>query len=164
MPEISDADNELLQLAKTALGNNKSRLKTLRVLKEASPDTILPELDTDDRITAALSPLQEENRKLREDRDKDVTERLLKEKRDAIKARGLDVAAVEKIMLEKGITNHESAAEFLALNSQPAAPATSRSWDKSAKVPSNDGLKANPNTWAREEAAKVLDELRTAKR
>jgi len=163
MPEISDADYELLELSKTALGG-KNRMKVLRVLKDASPNTVLPEIDSEDRLTAALSPLREENRKLREDIDKRTTEGLLKEKRNAIKARGLSVDAVEKIMLEKGITNHESAAEFLALNGQPAIPATSRSWDKSAKVPTNEGLKLDPKAWAREEAARVLDEYHGVKK
>lgn len=164
MPEISDEDFALLNLSKTALGSNATRMKTLRVFKEAKPDEVLPELDADNALTARVAPLEAENKKLREDIDKRASEALLKEKRDAIKARGLDVAAVEKIMMEKGITNHESAAEFLVLNSRPATPVASRSWDRSAKVPTNEGLKINPNAWAREEAAKVLDEFQAAKR
>ena len=162
MPEISDADYELLQLSKTALGG-KTRMKALRVFKEASPDTILHEVDTEDRIAAALNPLQEENKKLREDLDKRTTTELLEKKRAAIAAKGLDVSAVEKIMVERGIQNHETAAEFLAMNSRPAAPATA-TWDRSATVPSNDGLKKNPAAWAREEASKVITELQAAKR
>jgi len=166
MPEISDADYELLKLTQTALGSSKSRLKALRVLKEASPETVLPELDSEDRLAAALSPLQEENKKLRADLDKSVTERLLKEKRDYVRGKGLKVEDVEKAMMEKGITSHESAVEFIEANSRVAVPATStsRSWDKSAKVPTNDGLKADSNAWAREEAAKVMDELHGIKR
>lgn len=165
MPEINDADNELLLLAKKALGDGKTRMKTLRVFKEAEPSTVLPEIDTEDRINAALTPLQEENRKLREDLNKGVTERMLKEKRDFVKGRGLKVEDVEKVMMEKGITNHESAVEFIEANSRVAAPATpARSWDRSAKVPQEDGLKKNPAEWAREQAAMVIDEFHAGKK
>ena len=164
MPEISDADYELLQLSKKALGG-KTRLKTLRALKEADPERHIPELDTEDRISAALSPLQEENRKLREDLDSRTTAQVLKEKRDALRARGLDPAAVEKIMVEKSINSHESAAEFMELNTRVAVPAPSApSFDRSAQVPVNDGLKKNPAQWARETAASVLDEFKAGKK
>jgi hypothetical protein len=163
MPEISDSDFELLKLSKAALGG-KTRLKALRVLKEASPETVLPELDTDDRISAALSPIQEENKKLREDLAQRDAVSGLERKRDALRSKGVDVAAVEKLMLEKGITSHESAAEFLALNSRVAAPATpGHIFDRSVTVPKDDRLKANPALFAREEAAKVMAEFAAAK-
>ena len=164
MPEISDEDYKLLNLSRAALGNQKTRLKTLRAIKEASPDTMLPEIESEDRIEAATSSLREENKKLREDLDKRANEQLLKERRGIVKARGFDYLAVEKTMMEKGITSHESAMEFMEANSRVAAPAASpRSWDKSAKVPQEDGLKKDPAGWARETAAKVLDEFAAKK-
>ena len=165
MPEISDADNELLLLAKKALGNSTTRMKTLRVLKEAEPTTVLPEIDTEDRITAALAPVLEENKKLRNDLNTGVTERILKEKRDLVRSKGLKIEDVEKVMVEKGINSHESAMEFIEANNRVAAPATpARSWDRSAKVPENEGLKKDPAAWARETAANVLAEFATGKK
>lgn len=165
MPEISDADFNLLKLAQKSLGNGKTRLKTLRMFKEADPEVVLPELDADDRITAANAPLIEENKKLRGDLDKMAGDALLKEKRKICTDRGHKPEDVEKVMLEKGITRHESAIEFIETNSRVAVPSIpSVSFDRSATVPVNDGLKANPAQWAREEAARVWSETHAVKK
>lgn len=165
MPEISDADFELLQLSKTALGNSKTRLTTLRAIKEASPDTPLPELDQEARTQEMLKPLQDENKALKERLDKAEAVGALEKKRDALRAKGLNVEEVEKVMVEKGITSHEAAAEFISLNNRPAAPVPSiPSFDRSARVPAEDGLKKDPKQWARETAANVLKELQAAKK
>lgn len=160
MPEVDEADYKLLQLSKKALGG-KNRLKVLRTLKEDSPEVPIPELDQEDRISAALTPIQEENRKLREELTKRDTLNDLKEKRNALKGRGHtdeEVSAIEKLMMEKKIGDHDTAAEFFRINSKPATPATP-TWDKSARVPQEEGLKKNPAQWAREEAARALQEF-----
>jgi hypothetical protein len=163
MPEISDADFELLKLSKSVLGG-KNRLQQLRLMKEASPDRVIPELDTEDRIHSALTPIQEENKKLREDLDRREALDGLKEKRRGLKDKFAfteqDVTAVEKLMVEKGIANHDTAAEFYKANQRVATPSVP-SFDRSARVPQNEGLAKDPAQWAREEAAKVAAEFAT---
>lgn len=170
MPEISDADSELLKLAKKALGDPKTRMTQLRILKTAEPSTPIPELDQEDRIQSALAPIVEENKKLRADIDKRDTLDGIKEKRnvlkgDKFKLNDEQISAVEKIMVEKKIGDHETAAEFFLANSRVATPSVApRSWDTSATVPVTDGLKKDPAQWARQTAAAVIDELRGIKR
>jgi hypothetical protein len=165
MPEISDADFELLKLTQATLGNKTTRVKMLRTMKEAKPDVVLPELDTEDRISAEMNTLREENKKLREDTDNRAAAQILKEKRQLCVTRGLKPEDVEKVMQEKHIQSHESAIEFIEANNRVAAPAPAAlpNFDRSVTLPVNDGLKKNPAQWAREEAAKTINEFAAKK-
>ena len=75
-----------------------------------------------------------------------------------------EIEEVEKVMLEKGITNHEAAAEYWQWMKQSAAP-TPSGYNPSA-VSKFDLSKyyKNPVGAAREEAAKALNELRNPRR
>ena len=161
MPEISEADNELLLLAKKTL-SGKNRMEQLRLMKKEVPDASFAELEFDDRITSALAPIQEENRKLREEIDRREAIQNVQAQRVALKAKkGLsdeDLIAVEKIMVDRKIGDHETAADFYKMNSKISTPARP-SWDRSATVPAHEGLKVDPKKWALAEAAKVLDEF-----
>ena len=71
-----------------------------------------------------------------------------------------DVEEVEKVMLEKGITNHESAAEYWRWMKESAAPTPS---GYNPNVISKFDLSKywkNPVMGARDEAMKALNELR----
>jgi hypothetical protein len=71
-----------------------------------------------------------------------------------------DIHEVEKIMLEKGITNHESAAEYWNWMKQSATP-TPTGYNPSAVSKFDLGkYYKNPQAAARDEAAKALQELR----
>lgn len=167
MPEINDADFELLKLAKKTLGG-KNRIKQLRILREENPEMAIPELDTEERIAAEVNPLKEENRKLREDMEKANQLNALEKKREKLKLAGHsdeEIKQIEKIMVEKGIGSHETAAEFHRLNSAPAAPTPNPGFKSSrVEVPAHEGLAANPAQWARETAASVLNEFAKAKK
>ena len=75
-----------------------------------------------------------------------------------------DIEAIEKVMLDKGITNHEAAAEYWSWMKQSAQP-TPSGYNPSAisKFDLNKYWK-NPVTGARDEAAKALAELRKGSR
>ena len=89
----------------------------------------------------------------------------LNSRRNKLKAKGLidrdeDIEEVEKVMLEKGITNHEAAAEYWRWMQQSATP-TPTGYNPSAinKFDLSRYWK-NPVAGARDEAAKALNELR----
>ena len=89
----------------------------------------------------------------------------LDKRRSKLKAKGLidtddQIEEVEKVMLEKGITNHEAAAEYWRWMQQSAAP-TPTGYNPSA-INKFDLSKywRNPVAGARDEAAKALNELR----
>lgn len=170
MPEISDADYELLQLQKKVLGDKELRASQLRLIKKADPNRAIPEIDAEDRIMSAVAPLQEENKKLREEIEQREVLNGLKAKRAnaerLLKEKGLsvDVSAVEKLMVEKGLSSHDTAIEFLELNSRVSAPKSTPSWDNRVKVAASDDMKKDINGWARKMAADTIDQLQGVKR
>jgi hypothetical protein len=102
------------------------------------------------------------------DREQDAV-RDLESRRNKLMKKGFvqnedDIHEVEKIMLEKGITNHESAAEYWQWMKQSATP-TPTGYNPSAVSKFDLGkYYKNPVGAARDEASKALQELRQNKR
>lgn len=160
-----EARDELALLARQLSENPATRKEFLRLTKKAKPDMPIPELEIEDKTDNAIEQMRKENQELRAKmQEKDAIEELEK-RRSKLKAKNLverdeDIAEVEKIMLEKGITNHEAAAEYWQ-------------WMKQSAQPTPSGYNPNPMTkfdlgkyWknpvqgARDEAAKALNDLR----
>ncbi len=160
-----EARDELALLARQLSENPATRKEFLRLTKKAKPDMPIPELEIEDKTDSAIEMMRKENQELRAKwQEKEATEELEK-RRSRLKTKNLverdeDIAEVEKIMLEKGITNHEAAAEYWQ-------------WMKQSAQPTPSGYNPNPMTkfdlgkyWknpvqgARDEAAKALNELR----
>ena len=164
-----EARDELAALAQTLAENPDTRKDFLRMTKKVKPDLPIPELDIEDYTNRAVN--RSENRvqaleaKLRE---KEAIEELQK-RRQSLMKKGLisnesEVSDVEKIMLERGITNHETAAEYHQWMKQAAVP-TSTGYNPSA-VKQFDLNKywKNPVSAARNEAMNALNDLRKPQR
>ena len=160
-----EARDELAMLARQLSENPATRKEFLRLTKKAKPDMPIPELEIEDKTDSAIEMMRKENQELRAKwQEKEAMEEL-RSRRSNLKSKGLverdeDIAEVEKIMLEKGMTNHETAAEYWQ-------------WMKQSAQPTPSGYNPNPMTkfdlgkyWknpvqgARDEAAKALNELR----
>lgn len=159
----NEARDELAALARQLAENPETRKEFLRLTKKAKPDMPIPELEIEDSTNNAVQKAEERVQALEARlKEKDAREELEK-RRSKIRERGLkdqDVEEVEKIMLEKGITNHDAAADYW-------------NWMKQAAQPTPSGYNPNPinkfdlgKYWknpvqgARDEAAKALNELR----
>ena len=158
-----EARDELALLARQLAENLATRKDFLRLTKKAKPDMPIPELEIEESTTSAVQKAEDRVQALvAKLAEKDAREELEK-RRSKIRARGLkddDIAEVEKIMLEKGITQHDAAADYW-------------DWMKQASTPTPSGYNPNPinkfdlgKYWknpvqgARDEAAKALNELR----
>lgn len=157
--------DELALLAKQLADNPATRKEFLRITKKVKPDLPIPELEIEDHTNSAIELMRKENEELRgRMREKDALEELEK-RRSSLLKKGLiqsedDIAEVEKIMLEKGITNHESAAEYHNWMKQAAEPTpTGYNPNVMSKFDLSKYYK-NAQTAARDEAAKALQELR----
>lgn len=164
-----EARDELAALAQTLAENPDTRKDFLRMTKKVKPDLPIPELDIEDYTNKAVnrseSRVQALEAKLRE---KEAIEELQK-RRQSLMKKGLisnesEVGDVEKIMLERGITNHETAAEYHQWMKQAAVP-TSTGYNPSA-VKQFDLNKywKNPVAAARNEAMNALNDLRKPQR
>jgi hypothetical protein len=159
-----EARDELALLARQLAENPKTRKAFLRLTKEAKPDMPIPELEIEDSTNSAVQKANDRVAQLEARlQQKDAME--LNKRRSKLKEKGLvesdeQIEEVEKMMLEKGITNHEVAADYWKYMNQSAAP-TPTGYNPSAinKFDLSAYWK-NPIQGARNEAAKALSELR----
>ena len=172
MPSLEDmapeARDELALLARRLAENPATRKEFLRLTKKATPDLPIPELEIEDTVYAATNQaharVEQLERKLRE---KDAMEELNRRRQSLVKKGKVsdesEIEHVEKIMLERGITNHETAADFHKWMNEQAKPTPStfsrNVLDDTARNTLSSFWK-NPQHAARDEASKALMELR----
>jgi len=151
--------DELALLAKQLSDNPQTRKEFLRMTKQVRPELSVPELDIEDytnkKVSAAEERVMALEAKLRE---RDAVEELNK-RRAKLGRSEEEIAEIEKVMLEKGMTNHETAAEYF-------------DWMKKAATPTPMGYNSspmnkfdlskywkNPQMGARDEAQRALADL-----
>jgi hypothetical protein len=160
-----EARDELARLAKQLSDNPETRNQFLKLAKQVRPDVSMPEIEIEERYTKKFQDFES---KLAA-RDAKQAERdamdNLEYRRNSLVEKGLvnsrdEIQEVEKLMLDKGITNHEAAAEYHKYMKQAAIPTPSgynpnpmRKFDLSA-------FHKNPVQAARETAAQALSEFR----
>ena len=122
-----EARDELALLARQMAEDPATRKDFLRLTKKIKPDMPIPELEiesyTEKAVSASTRRVEELEAKLRE---RDALDDLDKRRQSLIKKGLIDnesqIEEIEKVMLEKGITNHEAAAEYWQWMNQSAAP------------------------------------------
>lgn len=160
--------DELAQLARTLAENPATRKDFLRLTKKAKPDLPIPELEIEDYTRNELSEAKKELEAFKAQmRERDAMSELEKRRSKIVKA-GLanegDIEEIEKVMLDKGITNHEAAAEYWQWMKQSAAPTPSGYNPNTMSKFDLSKYWKNPAVAAREEASKALAELRKSPR
>ena len=164
-----EARDELAQLAQTLAENPDTRKEFLRMTKRVKPDLPIPELDIEDYTDRAVNQSEKRVQALEAKlRERDAVEELQK-RRNSLMKKGLisnesEIDDVEKIMLERGITNHETAAEFHQWMKQAAEPTPSGYNPSAVKQFDLGKYWKNPAGAARDEAANALRDLRKPQR
>ena len=157
--------DQMALLMRELSDNPETRKEILRLTRKVKPGLVIPELDIEDHTQNAVSAANRRVEGLEAKiREKEAMEDLNKRRMNLIK-KGLiqnesEIEQVEKIMLDKGITNHESAAEYWDWMKQSAVP-TPTGYNPSAVAKFDLGkYYKNPVMAARDEASKALNELR----
>ena len=164
-----EARDELAALAQQLADNPATRKDFLRMTKKVKPDLPIPELDMEDYTHSAVTKSEQRVQALEAKlRERDAVEELQK-RRQSLMKKGLiasedEVKDVEKIMLERGITNHETAAEFHQWMKQAAVPTSSGYNPSPVKQFDLNKYWKNPVNAARDEAASALRDLRKPQR
>jgi len=164
-----EARDELAALAKKLADNPKTGKEFLSLTKSVNPDLPIPELEIEDRTTSALDQMRQENEAIRAKlREKEAMETLEK-RRNALMKKGLiqsedDIPQVEKVMLDKKIADHETAAEYWQWMKQTAEPTASSYQPNTMSKWDLSKFMKNPVGAARDEAFKALHELRKPNR
>ena len=161
--------DELARLALQLSNDPKTRPDFMRLTRQVRPDVAMPELEIEERVNTAFNSAQQKIASLEAKlAERDAVDNL-ESRRKSLLEKGLvqsrsEVQEVEKLMLEKGITNHEAAAEHYKYMQQAAVPTPSgynpnpmRQFDLSA-------FRKNPVQAAREVAAQAMGEFRKPNR
>ena len=160
-----DARDELAALAQQLAESPETRKDFLRLTKKMKPEIPIPELDLEDTVSRATQNSEQRIQQLEAKLKQKEAMEELERRRRTIRDKGLakdeeDIKSIEKIMLDRGITSHETAAEYHNWMKQAAEPTPSgynpgvmNKWDLNA-------YRTNPVTAARQEAAKALADLR----
>ena len=159
-----EAIEELAALSKRLSENPKTRKSFLRLAKEVNPEIPMPELEMEEmvneRTTAAEKRVTDLENQLRAQQVRDELNR----RRNKLKESGVvqtddDILEIEKLMTEKGIANHETAADYWRHMKQSAVPTPGYPAPVMSRLDVKGYMK-NPVAAARENAAAALAELR----
>ena len=160
-----EAQAELAALAKSLAEDPKTRKQFLQLTKQVRPDVPIPEIEIEERTNAVLETANKRVESLEAKlRAKDAKEEL-ERRRNNLRTKQLaesdeDIADIEKLMIEKGIANHETAAEYHSWMKQAAAPTPSQfPQPVMSKFNTQDYMK-NPVGAARDAAHAALAEFR----
>jgi len=164
-----EARDELALLMRELSENPETREAALRLTKKVRPQMPIGEIDIKDELASrfemAQSRMEQLEGKLRE---KEAMEELERRRTALLRKKGVkedEIAEIEKIMLEKGITSHESAADYYNWMRQAATPTPQKVFsrnviDETAQNTLKRFMGGNHVRAAREVAAEALNELR----
>lgn len=160
-----EARDELALLARQLAENPATRKDMLRLTKKIKPDMPIPELEIEDSTNTAVQKANDRVAQLEARLQQKEAMEELNKRRSKLKEKGLvesdeQIEEVEKVMLEKGITNHDTAAEYWEWMKQTAAPTPTGYNPSAVKQFDLNKYYKNPVGAARDEAAKALQELR----
>jgi hypothetical protein len=157
--------DQLAALMRELSDNPATRKEVLRLTKKIKPDLVIPELEIEETTTSAVSEARRELEELKAQMAQKRAEEDLEKRRNALLRSGKaksdeDVEEIEKIMLEKKIADHDTAAEYWDWMKQSAAPTPTGYNPSAVKQFDLNKYYKNPVGAARDEAAKALQELR----
>lgn len=162
---------ELASLARELSDTPETRKEFLTLSKKVRPNMPVPELDLDERLLANRKESAEEIASLRAQlSERDMRAELDRRRQKLIdegKASSMeDVMAIEKMMLDKKIGDHETAADYWKWMEQAAKP-TPALYDKAFMNKSAQDTLAsywkNPKAAATAEAAAAFNDIRSGK-
>jgi hypothetical protein len=162
--QLTDEEREkLAAFANHLLSDPKTRKQALKLAKERDPNFTHVELEIDDRMEAVRT----ENAQTIEKLQNDIQERDLASQRRAIEEKlskdGFEIADVEKVMTENRIGSYDTAVKFMQQERRLAAPSPASTTRMTLPTDVKDIMK-NPTQWARDQAHKIIDEAKVARR
>ena len=155
----------LALLAKDLSNNPETRSQFMQLTRKVRPEVAMPELEIQERVNTQLDSYQQKISSLEAKLQERDAVNNLEQRRKALLDKGLvqsreQIQDVEKIMLEKGITNHEAAAEFHNFMKQAAVPTPTGYNPNPMKQFDLSAFRKNPIQAARDVAAQAMQEFK----
>jgi len=160
-----EAIEELAALSKRLSEDPATRKDFLRLTKRVHPDLPVPEIEMEEAVNQRASAAEQRVAQLEAKlKQREVRDELMK-RRNALKEKGYaqsdeDILEIEKLMTEKGIANHETAADYWQKSRETAVPTPNGFPQPVMSRFDIKGYMKNPVGAARENAAAALAELR----
>jgi hypothetical protein len=160
-----EAIAELAALSKRLSEDPTTRKEFLRLTKKVHPDLPVPEIEMEEAVNQRASQAEQRVAQLEAKlKQREVKDELTR-RRSVLKEKGYvdsddDILEIEKLMTEKGIANHETAADYWRHMKQSAVPTPSGFPTPVMSKFDIKGYMKNPVGAARENAAAALAELR----
>jgi len=161
----------LAELANGLASDPKTRSGFLHLTKIANPTTSIPEIDIPAGLQKQFQPYLEKLDALTKAQEqRELRDRIESSRKDII-AKGVapgDVQAIEKLMVEKGIANHDTAVEHYRMQQRAAEPTPAstafgaRKFEKPT-LPDMKQFNGDPKAYTYATAYGVIDELRGRK-
>lgn len=171
LESLNDGDRDLAALAKSLAGDPKTRKEFLRLVKQKHPDQPIPELDVEEHIAKVTQPMTEQMEKMQKellmrDMEKKVEGQRSKLREDGYSAE--EIASIEKLMVEKQIPSHETAANYFKMEKTLATPTPSSLATQSGvnRLPiDKTAIKeaGGIRKWSLAEAFKAADEIKSGR-
>lgn len=165
LENVDATTRELAGLTQLLAEHPETRRDFLRMTKKVKPDLPIPELELEDRFTAARGEDAKRIAALEGKLAQKDAMQALEERRKKLRDRGFnddDIKGTEKVMLEKGITNHEAGGDYFEWMNQAAKPTPATGAYSASPFKAFD-LKPflkNPVQAAREAAAQAMADFR----
>jgi len=157
----------LAALADQLSNDPNTREDFLRLTQKVKPDLTIPELKIKDELRYELDATKKELESWKSKQmERDAVEEWQQKRQNLIdkgKVSKADIAEIEKIMVDKKIHDHETAADYWQWMKEAAVPTTDSSIGYRPSVMSNFNLTnfmKNPVQGARNEAHQALMELK----
>lgn len=163
---------DLAALADKLANDPKTRTTFLRMTKTLAPNTVIPELDIEDKIQAFAKPHIEKVAGLEAKLAlSEAKENVRNARHAAQKELGLsdaDMEGVEKLMVDHQIPNYKSGAEFFRLQRNSAIPTPAAIINATNELPPDAmaAMKKGPvglANFARNTAATMITDIRNGK-
>ena len=162
------ATAELAELARSLANDPATRKQFLRLVKQKNPNQPIPEIDLESSMQAFAKPHLDKIQAMEERMLKSEAENNILKKRESLFKKGFseeDVAAIEKMMIEKQIGSHDTAAEFFAAQKKVAEPTpTSFASTMTLPVKGKEVKEAGGiRNWSLQEAFKAAEDIRAGR-
>ena len=164
-----EAINGLAALAKGLSDDPKTRTRMLELVKERDPSLSIPEIDLPAKFTTALAEERTKREALENKLREDDVRREIMAKRQEIQDMGIakdKIPEVEKLMTERSIGDHKTAAEFYLAQQkmgEPTPPPGAQYKPMTLPVIDAKPFGGNMRTWGKAQAAQLFQDIRAGK-
>ncbi len=158
LEEMTEAERNS-EVLKRMMNHPELGSEAKRLWKKIEPKARFPELEIEDKVSAATKELQEKINALEQKGIEDRVRANREANHKKITDAGFDVAQVEKVMTDEHIADYDTAVKYLR-GQNALAPPTPQAITPIRMPDDLKDIQKNPAAWARGKAFEAINELK----